>query len=71
VSNPQLRQNKANEPQAGFFALLRLGHQPIAKHLHGGPPQGTLWADHIIGKTGRQAEFERPYQPACGKIVGD
>jgi len=36
-----------------------------------GRRRARLWADHIIGKTGRQAEFERPYQPACGKIVGD
>jgi hypothetical protein len=47
------------------------GHQPIAKRLHTGPSQGTLWRDHVIGEAGRQAEFERLHQPACGKVVGD
>ena len=47
-----------------FCALSRLGHQPIAKRLHPGPPQGTLWIDHVIGEAGRQAEFEQPHQPA-------
>ena len=55
--------------QAPFYALSRLGHQPIAKRLHAGPPHGTWRIDNVIGETGRQAEFERPHQPACGKVV--
>ena len=65
------RQNKANELQAAFFGLSRLGHQPIVKRLYAGAPQGALGADHVIGEAGRQAEFERPRQPACGKVVGN
>src|SRR6202521_2678557 len=57
----------------GFITLCasRLGHQPIAKRLHAGPLQGTLWINHVIGEAGRKAEFERPHQPACGKVVGN
>jgi hypothetical protein len=74
-SNPSLRGLShrsvvsLNMPCRAFFALSCLGYQPIVKRLHAGPLQGTLWIDHVIGEAGRQAEFERPQQPSCGKIV--
>ena len=52
-------------------ALSCLGHRPIAKRLHAGALQGTLWIDRVVGEAGRQAEFERSHQPACGKIMRD
>ena len=30
-----------------------------------------MWKNRAIGEAGRQAEFERPHQPACDKVVGD
>jgi hypothetical protein len=53
-----------------FFALSCLGYQPVAKRLHAGPLQGPWWIDHVIGEASREAEFERPHQSPCAKIVG-
>jgi hypothetical protein len=47
------------------------GHQPIAKRLHAGAPQGARGIDRAVGETGRDADLERPHQPGFGKVVGD
>ncbi|SRR6266436_7092103 len=53
------------------FVRSSLSYQPIAKGLHAGPLQGTRRTDHVIGEASREAELERPNQPACSKVVGD
>src|SRR6266700_8351800 len=59
----------STSPIARFVGSC-LSHQPIAKELHAGPLQGARQTDHVIGEASGQAEFERPHQPACGKVVG-
>ena len=54
-----------------FFGLSCLGYQPIAKRLHAGALQGAWRIDHEISEASREAQFERPHQTACGKLVGD
>ena len=52
---------------AEFAAMITA----VEAWAHAGPLQGTRRIDHVVGEAGRQAELERPHQPAGGEIVGD